>query len=517
LPLGLSLSPEFLWDFLKAMKSGTESAVYEFDGFRLDAQRRLLWNCDHPLALTPKIFDTLFYLVTNAGKTVSKDELMAAIWPDTVVEENNLNKNISVLRQLLREKPGEHRFIATVPGHGYRFVASVVKVSGNGIPDVEEVRSEGKPQGLTASRVDAHLKVLRVPSFSHRYWLLSALTVTLVVAGSYLSRGRGSPNPARSPDNVESHQLYLLGRYTALKLTPQDHVKAIEYFRQAIEKDPNYALAYTGITSAYTRYTLASDARPSDTMPLAQAAARKAIALNSALPEAHLALGQVAMFYDWNWDEAEQHFLRAYDLDPANTEGQLFLAHFYSNMAKHARALKFAERVGQLDPVTINHNALAGQFLYYAGRYDEAIESLRQVIELHPNHRLPRMFLARPYIEKGMFREALASCEEAKRMGSASLELVALEGWSYAKLGDTERANAALQELEQISKQRYVPSYFPALIHNALGHRQTALSLLEEGVTARDVRMTFLKVDPKWNNLRSEPRFIAIMQTMRFE
>jgi len=115
----------------------------------------------------------------------------------------------------------------------------------------------------------------------------------------------------------------VLGRYTALKLTPQDHFKAIEYFRKAIEKDPNYALAYAGMTSAYMTYTLASDARPTDTMPEAKAAAMKAVELDDELPEAHAALGKVAMFYDWNWTEAERHFLRAYDLNPKQYRGSV--------------------------------------------------------------------------------------------------------------------------------------------------------------------------------------------------
>jgi serine/threonine-protein kinase len=223
------------------------------------------------------------------------------------------------------------------------------------------------------------------------------------------------------------------------------------------------------------------------------------------------------MFYDWNWAEAERHLLRAYDLDPNNTEALLFLAHFYSNIGKHEKALELGRRAKKLDPLTINRNALEGQFLFYAGRYDEAITSLNQTIELNPNHWLPRMFIARAYIEKGMFREAIASCERGKQLGSPSLELVALEGWSYAKLGDKEKARAALKELGQISQRLYVPPYFPALIHNSLGETDVALSLLEKGLAARDVRMTFLKVDPKWNNLRNEPRFLAIMKQMNFE
>lgn len=632
------------------MSSVTESAVYEFDGFRIDAGKRLLWNSGEPVALTPKVFDTLFYIVKHAGKTISKDELMAAIWPDTVVEENSLNKNISALRQLLGEKPGEHRFVVTVPGRGYKFVATVVESSVNGIhadiappdgtrpgsvssesamagetrrasflylryglvatlaiilitaalhfwqvgslpqpgpirsiavlpfrPIGGESRNEAMEFGMTDSLItqlsQGNDLVVRPSSATRRYAAADrdpaqighSLGVDAVLDGSIqvagnrirlttrlirMSDGKqiwaanfdeqmrgifavqdsitervavvlnaklGNQSRKRYTEDVDSYQLFLLGRYTALKLTPQAHSKAIEYFRTAIEKDPHYALAYAGITGSYTTYTLASDASPADTMPEAKAAAIKAVELDDELAEAHVALGKVAMFYDWNWAEAERHFLRAYDLDPRETEGQLFLAHFYSNMGSHEKALELAEKARKVDPLTINRNALEAQFLFYAGRYDDSIDRLKQSIELNPDHWLPRMFIARAYIEKGMYREAIAECERAKERGSSSLEIAALAGWSYAKLGEAKRARAEIEELEKISERRYVPPYFAALIHNALGETDGALSLLAKGFAARDVRMTFLKVDPKWNNLRNEPRFVALMKQMKFD
>ena len=328
----------------------------------------------------------------------------------------------------------------------------------------------------------------------------------------------GRQSLKRYTANVESYQLYSLGRYTALKLTPEDHFKAVEYFRKAIEKDPNYALAYAGITTADVMYTLANDIRPAEMMLEAKLAAMKSVELDEELPEAHVAVGKVALFYDWDWSEAEKHLLRAYDLDPNDSEGLLYLAHLYSNLAKHQQALELSERARKLDPLTINRAALEGQFLYYAGRYDDSINVLRQTIDLNPNHWLPWMFIARSYIEKGMFHDAIASCERAKQLGGGpSLELIALEGWSYAKLGDRDKARDALNQLEQLSANRYVPSYFPALIHNALGETDAALSLLEKGLAARDVRMTFLKVDPKWNNLHNEPRFTALLEAMHFQ
>lgn len=631
------------------MLSKPESATYEFDGFVIDAGKRLLWNHDEQVALTPKAFDTLFYLVQNAGKTVPKDELMTAVWPDTIVEENNLNKNISVLRQLLGEKLGEHRFIVTIPGRGYKFVAPVVESSTNAIQNAEVVRLEGA--SWVPIPADLRGRGNRETSFRLRYSLVAILAIVLSATSYYFWRVGHPPNSGRIhtiavlpfkpiakevgnepmsfgmadslvaqlgksndlvvrplsetrryadtdwdpreigrrlgvdavldgsmqmsqdririttrlirtadgkqiwagnfdeqmrdvfavqdsitervaavlnatlgkqsrkryTDDVESYQLFVLGQYTALKLTPEDHFKAIEYFRKAIDKDPKYALAYAGIAGTYLTYMLASDARPAETMPEAKAAALKAIELDDELPEAQVALGRVAMFYDWNWAEAEKHLLRAVDLDPNNSEGLLYLAHFYSNMGNHEKAVELAKRAQNLDPLTINRGALEGQFLFYAGRYDDAIDHLNQTIQLDPNHWLPRMFIARAYIEKGMYREAIAACQRSKELGSHSLELMALSGWSYAKLGETERARAEIREMEKISETRYVPPYFPALIHNALGEKEVAFSLLEKSLAAKDVRMTFLKVDPKWNNLRNEPRFIAIMREMKLE
>ena len=174
--------------------SRAELAVYEFDRFRLDAGKRLIWNGDEPLSLTPKVFDTLLYLVQHPGKTVDKDELMGAIWPDTVVEENNLNKNISVLRQVLGEKPGEHRFIATVPGRGYRFVASVAEHSVTSIQDGEVVPLEDALPVLCPSRLDIQKKAHHIRSVPLRFWLVATLAIILFATVYYLWQITNSRN-----------------------------------------------------------------------------------------------------------------------------------------------------------------------------------------------------------------------------------------------------------------------------------------------------------------------------------
>ena len=160
------------------MSSVTESVVYGFESFRVDAGKRLLWNGGEPVPLTPKVFDTLVYLVQNPGKAISKDELMAAIWPDTVVEENNLNKNISALRQLLGERPGEHRFIATIPGRGYKFVATVVESAGNG-NHADITPSDGTGAGSVSLGTATPGKERRANFLYLRYGLAAAFAIVL--------------------------------------------------------------------------------------------------------------------------------------------------------------------------------------------------------------------------------------------------------------------------------------------------------------------------------------------------
>lgn len=185
------------------MEPKLESEVYEFDSFRVNGGKRLLWKSGEPLVVTPKVFDTLFYLVRNAGKTVSKDELMVAIWPDTVVEENNLNKNISALRQCLGERPGEHRFIATVPGKGYKFVAPVVEVLEASPPADLKLAASSEPATIQpAPPMETPPRTGKEPAESSRlrHWMAWAALGALVIAASLIGWAylrRVSKPPAR--------------------------------------------------------------------------------------------------------------------------------------------------------------------------------------------------------------------------------------------------------------------------------------------------------------------------------
>ncbi len=631
--------------------------IYEFDKFRVDAAKRLLTKADgEQIRLTPKVFDTLLYLVRNGGKVIEKDELMREIWTDSIVEENNLTQNVSILRRVFGEKPGEHRFIVTVAGHGYRFVPDVRAISdlGFGIADIKpkktvfENESEKienqiakdkkrsikheKPNrsrlvavfsglislsllGFYAWRgneksVTAPIKTVAVLPFKtlaaqsrdealelgmadtlisklsggeevtvrplssvRRYVALeqnsvmagrelgveSVLDGTIQTAdnririsarlfrvsdGKQLWTGQfdekftdifdlqdsiservatalrirlGGKEKKRQTENVEAYQLYMKGRFHVLKAIKSEIATGISYFGQAIEADPGYGFAHVGIADAYRAMTLAGEMPANEFLPKAKAAANKAIEIDETLAEAHSALGSILFWYDWDWNAPENQFKRALELDPNSSDTHLFYAHLLSNTGRHTEALAKIKRARELDPLNLRINALEGLFLLHAGQIDEAITIFQKTLELDPNFRLANMFVARAYIEKGMFAEAIAATRKARELSAVATEPIAYGSYAYAESGNLVEARAGLDELIKFSKARWVPPYNIALIYNALGESGKALDYLEKAYAEKDVRMVFLKVEPKWNNIRNEPRFIDLMRRMNFK
>jgi TolB-like protein/DNA-binding winged helix-turn-helix (wHTH) protein/Flp pilus assembly protein TadD len=647
-----------------------QNHIYEFGGFRLDtAKHLLLKGSDEIVPLMPKAFDTLHYLVLHHGKVVEKDELMREIWADTIVEENNLTQNISILRRIFGEKPGEHRFIVTVPGRGYKFVAEVRE---GAVPIVSADRSNAKEIYLAIdanetrsdadrqrTKADDHLARDAKPAERNkrptRYWLIAVFVIAIIGASfiAFYSWQANKRSPARSiksvavlpfinasqdlnaeylsdgvtesvinnlsqltglrvlsrnsafrfkndqsdtrniasqldvealvtgdikqigdrfvinvrlidasndsqiwgnqyvkssgdilvaqneiaqavaqnlrirltatdnqrlgknyTENAEAWQLYQKGRYFVFKLTPQDSQKGISYFQQAIDIDPNYALAYAGLAEAYLSLALGGEGLPTEFLPRSKAAANKAIEIDETLSEGHTALGFTLFWSDWDWGGAEDQFKRALELNQNSASAHMFYAHLLSNTGRHAESLTEIEFAKKLDPLFPVINALEGQFLLHAGRTDEALVQLRKAIELAPNFWMPHLFASSAYTEKRMYTEAIAEAGRARELSAVQTTTIAVGGFALAKSGRRNEAQAALDELLKLSTERFVPPYHIALIYWGLGQRKEALEWLEKGFEQRDAKMAFLKVDPKWNNLRSEPRFVELMRKM---
>jgi tetratricopeptide (TPR) repeat protein len=219
-------------------------------------------------------------------------------------------------------------------------------------------------------------------------------------------------------------------------------------------------------------------------------------------------------WYDWNWNEAENQFRRALDLNPNSPITHVLYAHLLSNMGRHAEALAEVKRARELDPLSSFVGTLEGQFLLHAGRTDEALDRLQKTIDLDPNFYFPHLFAISAYTEKGMYREVIAAAHRAKELAPDQTMSDSYEGYALAKSGKRDEARVVLGRLLNLSKskERFIPPYHIALIYHGLDERDEALAWLEQGVDKRDPKMTFLKVEPKWDNLRSDPRFAALMR-----
>ncbi len=320
----------------------------------------------------------------------------------------------------------------------------------------------------------------------------------------------------RPTENAEAYQLYLRGRFHIFKLTPPEVNKGISYFQQAIAIDSNYALAYTGISDGYRSLALGSEMPPIEFLSKSKAAANKAIEINRTLSEGYISLGSNA-FWQWDWNAAESHYKRAFELSPNNANAHLFYAHLLSNTGRHPEAVAEVKLARELDPLFPFGNALEGQFLLHAGRTDEALDRLQKTFDLEPNFWMPHIFASSVYIEKGMYTEAIAEARKAKELSPFQTNSNVLESYALAKSGKPDEARTLLNELLKLSETRFVPPAHLALIYNGLGETDKAFEWLEKAYQQRDPKMAFLKVEPKWNNLRGEPRFIDLMRRMNFE
>jgi TolB-like protein/Tfp pilus assembly protein PilF len=321
---------------------------------------------------------------------------------------------------------------------------------------------------------------------------------------------------ARPTENAEAHQLYLRGRYFWNKRTGADFKKAIGYFNQAIDKDPNYALAYAGLADAYVLLSAYAEASPKDSLPQAKAAAAKALELDSTLGEAHASLAQALLAYDLNFAEATREFRRAIELNPNYATAH----HWYGEsvlgpLGQFEEAIAEARRALELDPLSVIINADYGSALTNARRYDQAIEQLRKTVEMDPGFYYAHWTLGNALELKGFNQEAIAEYKKAIALNDDPLPR-ALLGHLYAKTGRKDEALAILKQLRELresSKERYVSPYNLALIHIGLGQKNEAIQLLEETYEERDgYNIVFIKVEVLLDPLRGDPRFEALVQ-----
>ncbi len=290
--------------------------------------------------------------------------------------------------------------------------------------------------------------------------------------------------------------------------------QAAEFYKQAIEKDPNYALAYAGLAETYVLFTSYSVASAKDSMPQAKAAATRALELDDSLAEAHAALGRYLNYYEWDRIGAEKAFRRAIELNPNYATAHDWLG--AENLALRERfdeALVSQRRAEELDPLSSSISANVSWTLYFARRYDEAIAQLNRTLTLDPNFFIAHSNLCWAYSAKGMYREAIAECRKARELNDDSF----LKGYLalvLARSGQREEARKLLNELKLESTRRYVTSYGVALAHIGLNEKEEAFGWLEKEVTERGYWAGVYAVAPELDALRDDPRFKKMLKRL---
>jgi serine/threonine protein kinase/Flp pilus assembly protein TadD len=307
----------------------------------------------------------------------------------------------------------------------------------------------------------------------------------------------------RYTENTEAYQLYLKGRYFADQFTEEGFKKAVEHFDQAIQVDPNYALAYAGLAEAYW-IASAQFLTPREAMPKAREAAVKALRIDEQLAEAHTSLASVQAFYDYDLPGSEKEFKRAIELNAGSASAHQWYGWYLAVLGRADESLKELKRAQELDPLSLTINAELGMPYFFTRQYDRAIEQFKRAAEMDPNGTFAREWLAWTYIAKGRYEEGIAASSKPE---SDDPYLLAAIGDAYARLGKRAEAQKIIERLKDPSKQRYVPAFFIAIIYIGLEEKEQALEWAEKSYQNRDDAMIWLNSSPLLDDLRSEPRF----------
>ena len=314
----------------------------------------------------------------------------------------------------------------------------------------------------------------------------------------------------RRTENPEAYQLYLSGHNYWNKQTKQGFKKAIEFYNQAIEKDPNYALAYAGLADTYSLLGDSGYLPPGDAWPKAREAALEALKIDDTLAEAHNSLALVKEYYDWDWPGAEREFKRAIELNRNSAIAHHWYGIYLANMGRHPEAMREIKTAQQMEPQSLIFNTTLGWELYAEGQYDPAIDQLRKTLEMDPNFFPARWTLEAAYERKRMYAEAVEERKNALA-SSRSPSLAAAIGLTYKTSGYTGVLQDWLETLKEQSKREYVSFYDLAQTYARLGEKDPALESLERAFDEHDSKLVSLKVDPAFRALRSDPKFQKVV------
>jgi TolB-like protein/Tfp pilus assembly protein PilF len=311
--------------------------------------------------------------------------------------------------------------------------------------------------------------------------------------------------------NPEAFEAYLKGRYLLNRRTLEALQNSVRYFERAIQHDPHYAVGYAGLADSYLTLQDFGYLPAREATTKAKAVAGKALRMDETLAEAHTSLGH-AYFHEFNWLAAEREFERAIELNPNYVMAHFYYANFLIAVGRVDEAIAEARCAQALDPVSLPAGTNLSNMFYHAGRYQEAVEQSLKVLEIDPTFYRAHDDLGRAYEQQGEHQQAIAAFQKALASSGRSSAYLAQLAHAYAVVGKRSEAMKLLQELKQVSKKRYVSPYAFALVFAGLGNKTQAFSWLERAYTARDGALPFLKVNPRFAPLHSDPRFCKLLR-----
>ncbi|MGA9994265.1 MAG: tetratricopeptide repeat protein [Pyrinomonadaceae bacterium] len=320
----------------------------------------------------------------------------------------------------------------------------------------------------------------------------------------------------RSTENPDAFRLYSKGRYFWNKRNAEGLERAVEYFKRAVELDSNYALAYAGLADAYTLLSDYNWRKPRQVMPKAKAAAIRAIEIDSTLAEAHASLGFINSVYEWDWAGAEREFKKALELNPNYVTAHHWYATYLRCMGRFDEAIKELRHAQMLDPTALAINIAMGSCLYLARKYDQAIIQCRETLEFDPASVFVYSRLGAALTQKGMYQEAIAEHKKGLKLADHA-QGWSLLGYTYAISGNREAARKILEDLTETFQRIYFDPAYLAVVCAGLGDNDQALAWLERAYENRSDSLMYLKVDPELDGLRSDPRFVNLLQRTNLE
>jgi adenylate cyclase len=383
------------------------------------------------------------------------------------------------------------------------------------------VRKAGEKIRISVQLVDT---MSEEPRWSHKYdhELKDIFAIQSEIADNVASAlrehvlGEKRAIEARVTSSTDAYLSYLRGRQFWNKRTEKGLRRAIDFFEEALRVDPNYARAYAGLADSYAMLALLEFMAPNDAYPRARQAAEKALDLEPRLAEAHTSLGLIRFMYDWDWSDAERELRQAIEINPNYAPAHHFLADHLKAMGRFTEALAEIGIARALDPLSLAINTGVGHVLYLSRQYDLAIEEYKRAVELDPNFMATHVWFGRPYLEKGMYAEAISELETAVKLSGESALALGMLGHGLASAGNEKEALEVLDKLKERAKTQYVPSYWIAVIYNGFKDRDQVVAWMGKAFDERSSWLVWSNVEPRFDWIRGDPDFIAFIAAMKF-